>query len=183
LHFCSLRTDVDLPVMTGYMTELAELLAKPPASIDVRVHALEEVDIAVISRLESLTILDDIAEEVTGHLGPKYGHVRTVILSNEDHPFAIAALRAKPNAIWGCACGCVAFVYGSSEKHVVWHEALHLLGATDCYDTDRPELNPGPICEVPNCIMQYVPDPVAVGRWPFLCERNLRFVRARTLVS
>jgi hypothetical protein len=177
-YICSLRSDVALPKLSGYMTELAELRSLSPVCLNIRAHPLSDADIAVFLELTSVH-LAEIAADVSCHLALKYGRARAVILSDEDHPFAIAARRAIPSALWGCACGNVAFIYGSSDKHVIWHESLHLMGAVDCYDADNPEADPGPNCERLNCIMQYVPDSSTVGQWPFLCERNLALLRAQ----
>src|SRR5438067_2417088 len=107
LHVCSLRSDVDLPVLTGFMMELTKLLAQPPASISVGVHPLDESDLAVISRFDLLKDLHEVATDVICCLAPKYGHARTVILSDGGHPFAVSARQANPKAVWGCASGCV----------------------------------------------------------------------------
>lgn len=79
----------------------------------------------------------------------------------------------------GASNGPLALVYGSADKYVIWHEALHLLGARDCYDTSDPWQNPGPTCELPNCLMQYAPTSEAVRDWPFLCQNNLDLIESR----
>ena len=78
-----------------------------------------------------------------------------------------------PSSSGGVTNGRVAFVYGACDEHVLWHEALHTLGAEDCYDVE----DQGPTCERDNCIMQYAPTKCNVGEWPFLCGDNVKRIR------
>jgi len=91
----------------------------------------------------------------------------------ETHEFAQASLRNNPDALWGSAYGALGLIYHRVDRYITWHEALHLLGAEDCYDLP----DKGPTCELSNCIMQYIPCLSTVGAWPFICEENVRLMQ------
>jgi|GEM_PF-4746440 len=57
--------------------------------------------------------------------------------------------RAKPE--WGATKGYLAVVYHLRE-YVVWHEALHLLDAEDCYDETGRAVSE---CDDPDCLMRF----------------------------
>lgn len=96
-----------------------------------------------------------------------------ILLCSPSHALALRAREANQLARWGANCGSVSLYYGPPGKDSVWHEALHLLGAEDCYD----EKGNGPTCGLSNCIMQWVPTRSDADSWPFLCDKNCHAVR------
>lgn len=96
-------------------------------------------------------------------------YARIAIGCAPDHAFTQSALSNNPNARWGCNVGWLALVYHPNNNHLVWHEAMHLLGADDCYDEDDPN---SPTCELGDtCLMYYTPSAHMTGDPPFLCDR------------
>jgi hypothetical protein len=72
-------------------------------------------------------------------------------------------------AEWGGArLGSFAVVWEPGNPFVLWHEAMHLLSATDCYDEAGCTT-----CEVPHCLMQWEPSQVNCGGSLVLCEANV----------
>lgn len=91
-----------------------------------------------------------------------------------DAPIAKAARKRLPRAAWGISIsGVLSLSYGGHNKHILWHEALHLLGAQDHYTLGRE----GVTCELPQCLMQYAPDARTVGAGPMLCRQTLGMLR------
>jgi hypothetical protein len=100
---------------------------------------------------------------------------RLFILCPPHNKIATMSKKECPNAYWGFSNGQVSATYDLDNKFIIWHEALHLLGAEDCYDLSKGDR--GPNCECKKCIMQYEPTKYTVGEWPFLCDRNIDRIR------
>ncbi len=91
-----------------------------------------------------------------------------------DHLLAMAAQRRMAHAVWGLSIsGSLSLFYGNENKHALWHEALHLLGAQDHYDLT----NFKGTCELPSCIMRYAPDDASIKGRPFFCEKTTAILR------
>jgi len=90
----------------------------------------------------------------------------------------IAAKEECERAVWGLTNDYyrISAVYEPNNKYILWHEALHLFGAEDCYELDNP--NAGTTCKLEQCIMQYEPREGSVNEWPFICEKNTRKIKA-----
>ena len=97
-----------------------------------------------------------------------------IVYCSEDSAVAQAAQAGESTAEWGAACGCLAAVWKPDHPGLVWHEALHLLGAQDCYCRG---CFASPTCERPNCVMQFVPPADVAGGRPFLCQKNIALLR------
>ena len=84
-----------------------------------------------------------------------------------NHPIAASCQRVNPCCVWGGALSGkeVAAVWGGGWP-AAWHEALHLLGASDCYETSDPGKRRH------HCIMQFEPNP---RDW--LCEKTIAELR------
>ncbi len=103
-----------------------------------------------------------------------------VLLALRWHSACASAWRATgPFEVWGRACDSLAVVIDNYDKTVFWHEALHLLGAGDCYDGDHPDTSPGPSCELANCIMQYDMTLTHNRGGPSLCSANCKLIRSQ----
>lgn len=93
---------------------------------------------------------------------------------------AKAAVRFNNEAEWGIThpycftSNSFAAVYKRGNKFVVWHEALHLLGANDCSDCHSAEC-----CDSAHDIMQHIPMPENVRNWPFLCGNNVTLIQRK----
>lgn len=157
--------------------ELPQLLLREPVGIELTITRLQ-VDLRdevhmVLSRKDR-SIIDrssDLSELFTDQLGY---YSRLIIGCLPFHELAQAAQEECPSAVWGCATGCLALTYRPGIRQIIWHEALHLLGAKDCYDLP----DQGPTCGQDNCIMQYEPTDQTVGDWPWLCDENIGRIRS-----
>ena len=160
------------------VADLSGLLRAPPVGLDMQVEKLpsdcvEDLEATVRDAKQ----FDDVYDSVAGLLRDRFGDVRKVLVAcRPDHEFARGIKQKRPAAAWGVAFvgGPFGVIYNLSNKYLVWHEALHLLGADDCYD----QSNQGPTCEHTSCIMQYVPTAQTVGEWPFLCTENVGNIRS-----
>lgn len=143
------------------------------ASLSVRAAPDDLLD-AVLKVLARDKLLEHKNCALADFLTETLGRAPRVLLAcPDDHELAVAAMRNNPAAVWGGCLKPLGLTYCPDNKYVMWHEALHLFGATDCYALpDR-----GPTCEQPNCIMQYEPHASTVGEWPCLCNGNRKLVR------
>lgn len=75
---------------------------------------------------------------------------------------------------WGVACVSQAFVFEPRIEQVIWHEALHTIGAGECYDEDQPKQR-FHLCTDPErkCLMQFEPTLQNCGEGFPICERVL----------
>lgn len=99
-----------------------------------------------------------------------------------NDPIAKAAMRECPLARWGYTGDYVhyirgalfAAVYKQGLKSTIWHEALHLLRADDCYDENNPSRKKAS-CDVDNCIMEWDSTPDS----PVLCGENINRIHKK----
>ncbi len=155
---------------------LPVLLAKPPMQAKIHASRFNSQDLQAFHEILSHTrSIGWYASKQDDYLEEKYGRASLRILAcSHSHILAKWARQNNPEALWGGTIGRLALVYELENPYVVWHEALHLFGASDCYDARR-----SPNCSCSNCLMQYEPTRDTVGDWPFLCDNNLRKVQAR----
>lgn len=110
--------------------------------------------------------------------------VHLLVYSMRCSEIAKAAVSSNDKAKWGLTYPCCltsnsfAAVYQRDNKFVVWHEALHLLGADDCYEENNP-YQKKPDCDFPDGIMQYAPTQENVRDWPFLCNKNVSLIQRK----
>jgi hypothetical protein len=160
------------------VTRLPQILVRPPLGVEIQVRPLPTQAYGVVESIASGCSLPEGISDARFELLDVPG-CRTFIVTacRNDHPLAQLARKGNPKAVWGATCGRFALVYNLGNPYGVWHEALHLLRAQDCYAAD----DHGPTCELQNCIMQYAATHETVGDWPFLCAPNCdrvrRFVR------
>ena len=86
-----------------------------------------------------------------------------VVCCQRGSLIAQQARSTNPLAQWGGKLGRLALVWQPDNRHLIWHETLHLLGAEDCYDDETTE---GTCEKEPQCIMQYAPTEESVALWP-----------------
>jgi hypothetical protein len=94
---------------------------------------------------------------------------RVVVLCGQSSVIPSLARSANSAAKYGAFCGALASVY-HLHTNVMWHEMLHLLGTTDCYEKN-PEGHCNNTCNESACLMQY--DPCSV-QTPVLCPQKIR---------
>lgn len=159
------------------MDQLSHYLSCPPVEVNYSFHEL-----SIDSKNEVLNTLEQ-QDDIYGFFSltlfsirKRLGQVsRLFILCSPDDKIATLAKKECPNALWGVSNTQVSATYDLDNKFIIWHEALHLLGADDCYDLSKGDR--GPNCECKKCIMQYEPTKYTVGEWPFLCDRNIDRIR------
>jgi hypothetical protein len=84
-----------------------------------------------------------------------------------EHARAVANVNVP--ADWGIAQrGEYAVVWKPGNRYLIWHEAMHLLGALDCYNSRGTTT-----CEESRCVMQYAPDHEQCGGSLHLCGGNV----------
>lgn len=174
LYYLVLDSDDQAHVMPS-VKELSALLLRAPTEISMAWACLsDDMDRVVRGVLQRRLLFPEYVAEISG-TSPLPLPWPLLVYCQEDSSLAEAAQQADDLAQHGAASGAVFAAAWAGGNYVVWHEALHLLGATDCY---TPQ-DPGPTCEQANCIMQYAPDQASVGEWPFLCQANVERVRDR----
>jgi hypothetical protein len=140
------------------------LLIKPPGSGKSRQERATGLHLLAAGVLEALTDYA-LAQGLTAA-------ARLLIHCPFDSELAKQMRFVSPTACWGLAVDqTYAAVYPPHEsKYVLFHEALHLLGAEDCYDSQTLSQT----CTTPNCIMNHNPDVASACAWPFLCPDNIK---------
>lgn len=151
---------------------LPDMLRREPLAVSVSTEPLPQDQCDHVR-----TLLANSQEEIadtTGRLS-KYlldcsgAYRRLIVGCREDD---VLAKRFDQPEWWGGNNNCLSVCWRIPDEFVVWHEALHLLGAKDCYDESGRTT-----CELPKCIMQYVPCRENVGDWSFLCSENIQRVK------
>lgn len=194
-YHCPDITPDDERFVADSVKELVQHLREDPTELPVNVKALtdepkvaKEIN-AILKRLgEQLytfkdaashiqeLLLDNLPDKVkSSNLG--FFIPSLLVYCHRDSAIARSALREDGASPWGAEwCGFAA-VYEPDNKFIIWHEALHLLGAHDCYEEDDPYRRK-PDCNCNSCIMQYVPTEETVGKWS-LCDKNVKMLKSR----
>ena len=159
----------------GALGELPSVLSDKPLRADITVTPLPD---RMMKRLMPLLDTRDRAlHEVNTDVYREFCRLRV-----REHLLAIACPRSHQllwakttQGTWGTAFpgGPLAVCWTVPDKFIVWHEALHLLGADDCYDLETHRAT----CELPHCIMQFEPTANTVRSRPFLCKKVLDRLR------
>jgi len=162
--------------------ELADLLRKPPVEAEFQATPLTG-QVAETVAEEFKGPRDEMGSPLPGYFDAVESRIRErslwvplLVYCSVTSEIAKVCRRAHPSHLWGSAWyPFVSVVYRPNNKYLLWHEALHLFHAHDCYSEDAPN---GPTtCELPDCIMQYAPSEETVGEWPFLCQKNTEAIR------
>ncbi len=177
--FGKTASEKDEKFVAGALNLLAQRLKeefKLPIIIK-RLRDEPELKTKVAEKLEQLKKdsykFSDCARDISNIL--PYGYTYSTKLLAYCSPcshIAVAARNEKSVAKWGCTCARLAAIYSPNNKNTICHEALHLLGADDCYIEDEP-YQKKPDCNFNGCIMEYVPAENVCENWPFLCDKNL----------
>lgn len=163
------------------LAELSQLLKRKPVTVELGVVQLPSnlaklVDIELRDPpLESKEPFREVIYAIRKKL-PFSKWAPLVVYCKPSASIALAAQKQDENALWGYMCDYrLSAVYNLENKHTLWHEALHLFDVEDCHSGPR---NPGPTCELPECIMQYKSKEGNVCSWPFLCQKNVKLIQA-----
>ena len=189
--YCFKMSSDDEKFVTQRLHELSQFLEKPPAKIQLEIMPLPpelkyratEILNAPPQRHEDIPNDSPYAPFSVSYclhfrnLLKNYNSTRVLIYCESGSNIAKAAKEECHNAAWGLCSDppLIAAVYKLNDEYILWHEALHLFGAEDC---NKGHENPGPTCKLPGCIMQWIPAEIKVCSWPFLCQENVKLIRA-----
>lgn len=117
---------------------------------------------------------NNAAAEYLLSLADRHARIALSVSCSAEHPIACAARGAYPLARWGlCTAGVLAVTYHPGNRFILWHETMHLLGASDHYDNRTLATT----CGEPGCLMQYAPSDETVTEETCLCPETLRVLR------
>lgn len=144
--------------------ELGERLAvQYPEFPLLEVRELSESDREHVSGYLARQVAGAADSEANGFNGRKL-----FVFCSLDHEVAMAIRQENVMAEWGGArLGHFAVVWELGNPFVLWHEAMHLLYATDCYDKTGRNT-----CGEPRCLMQWEPCEANCTGSLVLCEAN-----------
>jgi len=173
--YCFDGNEKDRQFVTESFTELTSLLI---TKVNLKATLLDEQSSRIADKVlreppkdAENTLMSyylDISNKVSRN---KYTPI--LVYCRPDSYIAKAIKKNVPLAQWGYTQpSFISAVYNQNNKYILWHEALHLFGALECYDNNNP--NHGTTCELPNCLMQYAPTKETVKKWPFLCKKNIK---------
>ncbi|MGA1980432.1 MAG: hypothetical protein ABSG99_07740 [Sedimentisphaerales bacterium] len=177
---CLGMTKADKTFVAGALNELAQQLKDDPIKLPVNIKALgndlaKEVYAMSNQIREQSSPFTYCAAKVIDILPSDFlpeGKILTYC--HPDSYIAKAARREKPSTTkYGANHGFFSAVYKPNSKVIVWHEALHILGADDCYKEDNPTQKKL-CCKLDGCIMEYNPPESTCENRPFLCDRNVK---------
>lgn len=181
-------SDEDEKFVAGALDQLAQHLKTEPIKLSISIKRLgDETDLAkkVVEELDRLndqmyTFIECehaivSAFYIGGLIGETY-KAKLLVYCSPDSRIALAAQKNAPHAELGAACGFLAAVYSLNNKSTIFHEALHLLGADDCYIENQP-CQKKPDCNFERCIMDYNPTEQWCENWPFICDKNIDLIR------
>lgn len=161
------------------LDELPGMLRREPTSLDISVEPLPpEIRRKVDTVLAGQAPWDYFAR-LNRAVAETSRTGKLVIYCRPDTPLVCEAHAVDPMASRGASLGRVALVWVEGNKYLIWHEALHTLGAEDCYDRTTA----APNCGFDGCIMQRAPSEASVRPWPFLCPDNVKRVVANRSIT
>jgi hypothetical protein len=180
-------TPDDETFLKNSLQELAQRLKAEPIKLEINIRRLRdepELTKKVDGKLNRLSDPSYMFNQCAGEiLYPFFKEdiikedvpPKLLVYCSRDSQVAKAALRQKPLAQWGATCSPLAAVYVLDNRVAMWHEALHLLGADDCYIEDNPSQKKSD-CNLDGCIMEYAAPESTCENWPFLCDKNIELL-------
>ncbi len=181
--YCLDRGKEEQNFVAECLTELGDLLKRPPATTKLGAKPLPPE----LEHRATAILTKEFDEGEAPFSITYYRPFRKVLHEYNDTPLLIyckpnsniakAAKEECDRAVWGLCSDppLITAVYEDGNKYILWHEALHLFDAVDCYCYANPEA--GPNCELVNCLMQYEPSEDRVREWPFLCQKNIKRIQ------
>jgi hypothetical protein len=179
-------SDEDEKFVAGTLEQLAQHLKAEPVTISIK-RLRDEPELArkvdeTLDRLNDQSYTFNVCDATIAYvfstanlIGENYA-AKLLVYCSPHSNIAIAAQRKVPHAKWGAMCAFLAAVYSLNNKIAVFHEALHLLGADDCYVEDKPCQKKAD-CNFKHCIMDYNPHEEWCENWPFICGKNIALIR------
>ncbi|HUW19437.1 MAG TPA: hypothetical protein VMW16_09055 [Sedimentisphaerales bacterium] len=179
--YCLDGNEKDRQFVTESFAELTNLLIISPAKVNLKATLLDEQSAKIADE-----VLSEPPKDTAEPLSNCYFDISKKVSRDKCTPILVycrpnsyiaeAIRKNQPLAKWGYTQQpYISAVYNQNNKYILWHEALHLFGADDCYDCNNP--NSRTTCELRNCLMQYAPTKETVGEWPFLCKENVERIR------
>jgi hypothetical protein len=168
-------------ILDKAMVKLCNFLSIPPLEVQCHSEVLPRKLVKPIYRVfEKTPVPDNWTAAIDELFRKEYGsQCKLLILCSPQNRLAQLSLHYKSDAEWGITCpqndSILSIVYNLNNAPVIWHEALHLLGADECYDPDNIKDHSN--CKLLNCVMQYAPTEQTVGRQPILCNKTIQAVR------
>jgi len=180
---CAGQNKTDEAFVEKSLSELHQLLSEPPVGRGLIAKRLgkEGQDIVEqwLSDPDVKAVFPHLLSEgsfLSKNMPQDEGWSPLLVFCQPDSLLAKRLKRVRYGAAWGyCEVPTISAVYEPSNKHILWHETLHLFDVDDCYDYNDP--NNGTTCELPDCLMQYAPSSQTVGKWPFLCKKAVEKLR------
>jgi len=181
-------SDKDEKFVAGTLNQLAQHLKAEPIKLSISIKRLGDKPNLAKKIAKELGRLNDETDAfskcegaivsafyIGGLIGNTYA-AKLLVYCSPYSKIALAAQRKAPHAKWGATCAFLAAVYSLNNKIAIFHEALHLLGADDCYIDDKP-YQKKPDCNFEHCIMDYNPPEQWCENWPFICDKNIDLIR------
>jgi hypothetical protein len=143
--------------------------------LSTRYPSLPPVDFREMSGDECDRVEDHLMDLMKRREVPKsdpFHHRRLFVFCSRDAAVARTARKENPMAEWGAARMlhfAIAWKVGST--FTLWHEAMHVLGADDCYDDIGRST-----CKEPHCLMQYALNEADCAGELVLCKSAVRLV-------
>jgi hypothetical protein len=168
INWCSLVPS-EAAFVGQSLTELSErLAANYPQFPRVELQELSVTDRARVGLY--------LAQEIAGTRGYEadpFDDLTLFVLCSRSEEAARAIRSENPMAEWGGARrGVFAVVWEPDNRYLLWHEAMHLLHAADCYDLSTGQST----CDQPHCLMQWEPSESNCGGSLVLCAANVNRV-------
>ena len=166
IHWCSLIQPATASVRAA-LAELGRML--PPLCPRLPPLALAELTAEERQHLPALVMRPPLGFDAGGRAANPLDNKLVFAYCRGDEDFVAVARAQNPDAEWGVALpGVFALAWMPANKHLIWHEALHLLHAQDCYDQCGRAT-----CEDPRCVMQYEPTATNCGGGLSVCSANI----------
>jgi len=175
---CLDMTEADERFVGDALDELSQFLRTKLPQLTIKLKRLkDEPEVAK----EVDAILNKVGNESDAFLtcSLKIGKILPItanlfVYCSSSNRIAQAAMRESALAKWGYTRPSFAAVYQQGVKSTIWHEALHLLGADDCYDENNSSRKKDS-CDVDNCIMEWESTPDS----PVLCGENINRIHKK----
>ena len=173
IHWCSLVPNHEQAVRSA-LRELSEKLNERRAD-------LPQIELSELSSSDQKHLPAFLKKEgswAPDHRATPLDGKRVFVFCTYNYPPARRTRdevsKKLPEPKWGVTVyGRYAFVWEPENKFIVWHEAMHLLWADDCYNATGQTT-----CEESCCIMQYIPCEKNCCGDLHLCSSNVRCVTA-----
>lgn len=162
-------------LVPGQRAVVSSALQELVEQLDQRYSQLPKVALRELTPSEQEEVPRVIAQALTDPASfDRWPHRPLFVSCDRETEYAAAMRSENDQAEWGGARqGEFAVAWESDNKYLLWHEALHLLFAGDCYESE--DSSP---CDEPFCLMQHEPTGDHCGHGLHLCLKNLTRIAA-----